>query len=452
MQGADTRAIADPKSALVRLLSNLTATEGAAPECLQNLQDSRLRALSTHHTQHTPAYRARLERANIRELDLSSLKSLPPIRRRDIQDEGAAFTSAQIPEQYKPLGKIKTSGSTGEPVELTKTAVNQLFWSAYTIRDHVWNHRNFMNRMTAIRANISTYLEGTSWGFPASQLFATGPAQGIPISTPVERQAELIDQFQPDILIVYPGNLAALLEIWNMRKRTPPPKFRHVKTIGETVSPELRRRTRETFGLAIEDNYSSQEAGPIAIQCPEGGLYHIMGEALIVEVLDENDAPCKAGKTGRVVITDLHNFAAPLIRYDIGDIAEAGPACSCGKTLPTLKRVLGRERNLVQHRNGDRHWPLVGFHRFAEVAAVQQYQFIQHSLDEIEIRIVTRQTLTPAQEIALIDICSSALGKDFSYRLSRFREWLPKAANGKFEEFICRIDQPAARNSSTAAL
>ena len=177
-----------------------------------------------------------------------------------------------------------------------------------------------------------------------------------------------------------------------------------------------------------------------------------MAEALVVEILDNNNAPCKPGQTGRVVITDLHNFAAPLIRYDIGDIAEVGPACTCGKTLPTLTRILGRERNLVQHRNGDRHWPLVGFHRFAEVAPVLQYQFIQHSLDEIEFRVVTRQALSPEQEIALIGICSSALGKDFRYRLSQFREWLPKPANGKFEEFICRVDQSAARNSSTAAL
>lgn len=314
-----------------------------------------------------------------------------------------------------------------------------MFWSAFTIRDHAWNHRNFLGRLSAIRANLSSYVEWNTWGLPVSPLFKTGPAQGIPITTPVERQAELIDTFRPDILLVYPSNLGALLDTWSNGGPAHAPHLKHLKTIGETVSPELRTRTREILGLEIEDNYSSQEAGPIAIQCPEGGLYHIMSEALIVEILDENDTPCSTGTSGRVIITDLHNYAAPLVRYDIGDIAEVGPSCTCGRTLPTLKRILGRERNLVRHRNGDRHWPLVGFHRFADVAPVQQYQFIQHSLDEIEFRVVVREPLTPIQQDQLIAICSSALGSDFQFRITRFCDWLPKGTNGKFEEFVCRI-------------
>jgi phenylacetate-CoA ligase len=54
------------------------------------------------------------------------------------------------------------------------------------------------------------------------------------------------------------------------------------------------------------------------------------------------------------VVTPLHNFAMPLIRYAIGDYAEAGPPCACGRGLPVLARILGRARNLLTLPHGER--------------------------------------------------------------------------------------------------
>jgi phenylacetate-CoA ligase len=245
-------------------------------------------------------------------------------------------------------------------------------------------------------------------------------------------------RFRPELLIVYPNNLAAFLTIWE-KEGCDLKALRHIKTIGETVHAELRARTKKITGLEIEDNYSSQEAGTIAIQCPASGLYHSMSEALIVEVLSDRGKPCTEGEIGRVVVSDLLNLATPLIRYDIGDYAEIGPPCPCGRGLPTLKRILGRERNLVRLPDGSRHWPLVGFHYFDTVAPVRQYQLIQTALDEIEFKVVTDQEISPDQEQRLITIAQQALNYPFKMKVIQFRERLPLGPNGKFEEFICRI-------------
>ena len=109
-------------------------------------------------------------------------------------------------------------------------------------------------------------------------------------------------------------------------------------------------------------------------------------------------APAASAMTGRVIVTDLLNFATPLVRYDIRDYAEVGGACPCGRGLPTLKRILGRERNLVIKPDGTRNWPLVGFHQFRDIAPIQQYQFIQHDLETIEVRLVSEAPLSKAQE------------------------------------------------------
>jgi phenylacetate-CoA ligase len=333
---------------------------------------------------------------------------------------------------------VKTSGSTGEPVAVERTALNHLFWSAFNIRDHLWNRRPFSARLSAIRANIGALTLSDDWGHPVSLIYETGQAQGFPINTPIRQQVEWLWQFQPGILLVYPNNLKGLLDAWKSDPSRQPP-LKHVRTLGETVSGELRRMTQEQCGVPIEDNYSSQEVGTIAIQCPASGLYHIMAEALVVEVLDENNEPCREGQPGRVVITDLMNYANPLIRYDIGDYAIPGPSCPCGRTLPTLKTILGRERNLMRLPGGEKCWPLVGFHRFEEVAPIQQYQFIQHTLEDIEFKTVTRRELSPEQQAALIDIAQAALGPSFRISITQSRTPLKNPANGKFEEFVCRI-------------
>ncbi len=78
-----------------------------------------------------------------------------------------------------------------------------------------------------------------------------------------------------------------------------------------------------------------------------------MAETHIVEVLDEAGRPCRPGETGRVVITDLANFATPIIRYEIGDYAEVGRAeAFAGAASRCCNRILGRQRNLIMLPDG----------------------------------------------------------------------------------------------------
>jgi phenylacetate-CoA ligase len=426
---------------LSTLLDNLSRTERLPASGIRAMQSPRLQALLQHHASHTPSFSERQTKAGVPELPadpFEALASLPPLRRADIQSAGAGFRATRLPRAHQPTGSVKTSGSTGEPVAVERTALNHLFWSAFNIRDHLWNRRPFSARLSAIRANIGALTLSDDWGHPVSLIYKTGQAQGFPINTPIRQQVEWLWQFQPEILLVYPNNLKGLLDTWKSDPSRQP-RLKHVRTLGETVSAELRSMTQQQCGVPIEDNYSSQEVGTIAIQCPASGLYHVMAEALIVEVLGEDNKPCREGQAGRVVVTDLMNYANPLIRYDIGDYAIPGPPCPCGRTLPTLKTILGRERNLMRLPGGEKCWPLVGFHRFDEVAPIRQYQFIQHTLEDIEFKTVTRDELTPEQQVALIAIAQAALGPSFQIRITQSRTSLNNATNGKFEEFVCRI-------------
>ena len=427
---------------LATLLARLEETQWLPRPQLAAAQGRQLAQVVAHHARHTPSFAARLQAAGVAAAQLDSperLPRLPTLRRSDVQAAGRNLYSRTVPPSHLPTGDTQTSGSTGEPVTIRRTAINRLFWAAFTLRDHAWHGRDVTARLTSIRPTIETYLEQPDWGFPAAVLHVTGAAQGIPSTVDIDRQLALIEKFQPATLIVFPTNLQAFVDHWERPGGAPPASLRHVRTVGETVPAELRARLAAATGLVLEDCYSSQEAGVIALQCPVSGLYHTMAESLIVEVLDEQGAPCADGEIGRVVVTDLHNVATPLIRSEIGDYAEAGGTCPCGRGLPTLRRIVGRQRNLLQRPDGTRHWPVVGYQGFRDVAPVQQFQVIQHSLQDIEVKVVTANELTAAQVESLAALARRARAWPNPVRITPLRERLPRSRSGKFEDFVSHL-------------
>lgn len=426
------------------LLKSLAETQYFSSEKLAEHGRIQLGVLAEYAAKHCQHFANRLARAGIKPSTLTlpgGLEKLDILRRRDIQSAGAALRCTVVPPRHMPLNKAETSGSTGEPVVVIRTALNRLFWMAMTMREHNWNTRDFSRRMSSVRANIPKLAYSDTWGPPASLLHQTGRSQGIPITADAAQQAVWIRQFDPAYLMHYPNSLASLAA-YVVQHEIKFPGLRQIRSIGETLSAHTKALAENAFGVPVIDTYSSNEVGVIALQCSASGLYHIMSENLIVEVLREDGSAAAEGEIGRVVITDLHNFATPLIRYDIGDYAELGGPCSCGRELPTLKRILGRERNLVRMPDGTTHWPLLGFAAFRDVAPLIQYQFVQHDLKTIEFRIVAERPLTAAEETALRGIAQEALGHKFNFKFVYYAEVIPRGRGGKFEEFICLINDP----------
>ncbi len=427
---------------IATLVVSLQASERLPLAAIEAGQGAQLGRLAAHHARHSPAFAARLAAAGMTAASLDSvegLRELPTLSRQALQAAGNAFFAAQVPTSHLPIAEVTTSGSTGEPVKMRKTEVGRLFWAACTIRDHLWHGRDFAGRLTSIRPT-NPNIEMENWGFPVADLFETGAAQAMPGTTGIDEQLANIDRFQPEHLLCFPSNLKALADRWAARPQGRPASIRHVRTIGAMLSVDLRQRLGALLGLPIEDNYSSQEAGIVALQCPQGELYHTMAESLVVEVLAEDGRACAEGETGRVVVTDLHNFAAPLLRYDIGDYAEVGGVCACGRTLPTFRHVLGRKRNLLVKADGSRFLPRAGFETFDQIAPIQQYQVIQHALDDIEFKLVSAAELSQAQEDALADTLRTALGFAGRIRVAQSRVRLPDSIAGKYEDFVCKID------------
>jgi len=429
-------------SQLIAALWQLEKTQWLDPQALRQRQSLQFVQMMHHARRYSPFYKKRLQDLGSKKkpLDNDSFLQIPLLTRADIQSHHDALLATKLPPNDAVAGTTETSGSTGQTVKVTKSRVNQLFFQAIGLREHFWHQRDFKGSIAVIRAGIEADKLGrsSSWGKPLSTLFETGPAHLLAINTPVREQVNWLNGIDPDYLMTYPTNLRELLkEAADGRLKLS--RLKQVRTIGEPLPEELREQCNQLLGVLIADVYSSQELGNIGDQCPHSGLYHVP-ETLMVEVLHTDGRPCRAGETGRLVITDLTNFAMPLIRYEIRDYAELGAQCPCGRGLPTLRRILGRQRNMLVLPNGDRYWPLTGFKKFKTIADIRQYQIIQQSLTDVDVHLVVSEPLTPGQQQKLTETIKDALGHPFNLHFTEHSTELPKTIGGKFEEFVCNVN------------
>jgi phenylacetate-CoA ligase len=84
----------------------------------------------------------------------------------------------------------------------------------------------------------------------------------------------------------------------------------------------------------------------------------------------------------------LNNLTTPLIRYDTGDLAViADKPCSCGRTLPTIKNIIGRKDAVIRTEEGY-EIPTVNFYTmFEDFQELERWQIVQQSLTEIDFRV-----------------------------------------------------------------
>ncbi|MBF0266642.1 MAG: phenylacetate--CoA ligase family protein, partial [Gammaproteobacteria bacterium] len=375
------------------------------------------------------------------ELSKENWLDLPILTRDEIQLTPTQFISNQIPPQHGQLNDINTSGSTGKSVQLKTTQITSLFWKVNTLRDHLWHKRDFRKSLAVIRLlntkDISQIHQSDNWGPSTSAITQTGPLYSLDIRNTIKQQVLFLQQYQPDYLLTYPSNAKALAEYYEQKSLTPP-DFSELRVFGESLSESSRMFCEKIFNTKLVDVYSCQEAGYLALQCPEHNHYHVQSESVYVEILNDHNLPCMPGEIGRVVISSLHNFATPIIRYELGDYAEVGNPCSCGRGLLVIKKILGRIRNMLTYPNGEKAWPVFGTKQFWDIARIKQFQFIQDSKDQITMNYVADKVLDSNAEMQLTKHIQTNLRYQFDI-VFQFQKNISKSNTGKFEDFISKV-------------
>jgi len=418
------------------LLYQMDQSQWWSPEERLVLQLRQLSVLLNHCLNHIPFYRSRLEGIfePAQDLTLVTFQRIPLMSRKDIQEFGEQLVCPIVPQSHLPRGKGRTSGSTGRSIEFEYTRITSLFYRALNLRFHLWHKWNFTGKLAAIRMPRTRENNGKTGSARAwMSTYKSGPFVELSAQTPIPEQVEWLEQERPAYLLTYPSNLLALAKFYQ-QTAAEPPGLRGIDTTGEAVSNELRHLCESVWGMQPKDIYSCMENGILALQCPEYATYHVQSDSVIVEVLNDDNLPCRPGEIGKVVVTDLHNFAMPFIRYEIGDYAEVGAACPCGRTLPTLNKILGRRRNMLILPSGDKLWPILPISEWSQLGPISQLQVLQNSIEEIEVRVVNSSLFSTAQKITLQSSVSEFFDNLFRIKLTMCEE-IERSPSGKFEDF-----------------
>lgn len=436
-------------SLLLALLYQLDQTQWLSPQALARHQGGQLRVLLQHAAATVPFYRERFAAAGIDPAAVGpeTIARLPAVQRAELQAAGEALKSTALPKSHGKCHDIVTSGSTGRPVNLLGTEVTALFWRAFVMREHFWHRRDLSGKLAAIRwarKGVAMAPEGArrdDWGPASGSVYPTGPAVLLNIASPLEAQLEWLLREQPDYLISFPSNLTALAG-YCLQAGIAIPNLKQVLTLGEMVGEPVRRAVRQAWQVPVVDSYSCEEAGYLATQCPDHEVYHVQSENVLLEVVDDDGRPCAPGEIGRVLVTSLNNFATPVIRYALGDYAEVGEPCACGRGLPVIRRIVGRERNRLLLPDGTSVFPYFGYYEdyLAITRAIKRYQLVQRAVGELECRLVALEPLTAEQEERIRQTMLRHLGHPLRISFTYHDELLP-GPTGKFEEFVSEVQR-----------
>lgn len=222
----------------------------------------------------------------------------------------------------------------------------------------------------------------------------------------------IIDYKQLQFIWGYPGSIYHLAKRANEMGWNRP--LQAVSTWGDSLYPAFRMVIENTFKCKVYDTYGCAEGFQVAAQC-EYGSYHIHALDVIVEYLDDLHQPVTEGQVGNLVITRLHPGPMPLIRYQVGDlgVSAASQTCACGRELPLMKSIQGRDADVVLTPSGNRlivHYFTGILEHFTEI---DSFQIEQDNLDHILVRILPNKEISSV----MIDRIIQALKEKGAYDL-----------------------------------
>ncbi len=438
-------------ASILSLVLQLEQSQWLPPEELERRQMAQLRRLVLHAQRNVRFYHDRLkpvaERIAKGPLTPEIWAEIPILTRADIQGAGKSLHSRALPRGHGKPGSTVTSGSTGEPIQVWHSDLFQRMWQAVTIRNHLWHQRDFRGALAMIRGRVGSqagYPDGSrsdNWGITAFAGIQTGPLLALDINCTPAQQVDWLVRNAPAYIITHPTNLQRLL-MYSLEAGIRIPGLREAQTVAEILTPEIRQLTRQAWGVPVVDMYTSRDIGYMALQCPQVEHYHVPSEVTRIEVLDESGRPCGPGQVGRVVATALHEFAMPLIRYQIGDHAEVGETCTCGRGLPVLRRILGRTQQMLTLPDGQKLWTIISESKlldFMKMAPIRQFQFVQKTLQAMEVRLAVERPLTEAEEAKIRAWVAATFGHPFEVSFAYFDE-IPLTREGKFFDFMSEVE------------
>ncbi len=390
-------------------LDGLLESQYWSQKALQALQDEKLRKLIRFAYEEVPYYRETFEARRLTPEDfrgVDDLQRLPVLNKRDLRDV-TKLTARRAPRStfYR-----RTSGSTGTPFKVLVDREASISEMALVYRFLLSIGYDWGDEIVQL------------WGAPVVGSGSIVPRIAEGMRQAVRRAVWNLNNFdtyksdtgatrkiaatltpgRPRVLRGYTSAIYSLaLEIIQRDMRV---GAKAVITTAEKLFGYQRKTIERAFGPILYDQYGCGESNSIAFECEQHHGLHVASEHVAVELLDADGG---SATTGRVVFTDLDNYAMPLIRYENGDLATwANGACACGRGSPMIKQVDGRQYELLEVPGGrkihggffDEIYIEMGF---GDRYLIEDLRVVQEAIDRYRLEFVMSGQLSHSDVAAL---------------------------------------------------
>jgi phenylacetate-CoA ligase len=371
------------------LLRRYEVSQWWDPARIRTAQEAALARLLRHAARRTEHYAALAREVGVdpARIEAADLEKLPHLTKADLTRLGPRLCAPRLPgtASWKTTG-----GSTGVPVRVRKNRYATACEQAASWRSYAWWGIHPGDRQARF------------WGTPLTKRMRL---RYRAIDWVLNRDRFSAFAFHREDLMGYFQRLSKSRPTWAygyasmlaqfgrfcLEEQLPLDRIgiRAVVSTSEVLAEADRELIGRAFGAPVWNEYGCGEVGAVLYQCSEGGL-HLMAENLLAELVPDptRDEP----EACRLILTDLHNYATPLIRYDVGDRVIPAPPCGCGRGLPNFARVFGRAYDFVVAADGSRfhgEFFLYALETGRELGLpIHRAQFEQISRERILLRVV----------------------------------------------------------------
>lgn len=401
---------------------------------LEEFRDEKLRRLIEHCYLHVPYYHRMMDERGLKPKDIQSatdLCKLPVLTKEIMRTNWNKLKAQNI--NYKNTVLVETGGSTGEPMKVLKSVEGGAWPDMCFQRGISWGGLEPGMKYVSLMGGSLGGSKKT-WREKMRRRFA-GQIALLAYDLRQDNVSEYVDVIRhsrSEFIVGYASVLCYLARMLSEHGDTL--NLKAAFTTSESLLPSWANSIRQAMNCKVYDYYGCGECNSLGFQCQEGNTYHISEEHVVLEVESETGQANFAG-TGQLLISDLDNYAMPLLRYRNGDYLTIGEgSCPCGRSLRLISKLEGRTSGFLLSATGQLVSGGICDFIMANVHSIDEFQVRQDALGHIRVLLVPRQKVTEA---------------DFIYIRNTFRYYLGETVDVE-TKLVASIPRTAAQKLQTA--
>lgn len=411
-------------------LRTLERTQFDPPEVIRARQLDALKKQLQHAWDTVPYYRAAWAKAGVHPSDVRELRDLeafPVLTKADIRRHNQALVSSAF--DIAQLREKRTSGSTGVPLTIYCDEPAMQWKTACTIRSDEWSGYRLGQRVAKV------------WGNPEYRHFGRKGRlrnyffdRAVYLDTlnlndaRIAEFARAIRRYRPGLVF---GHAHSLYLVACALKKSGVLNVRPNGIISTAMILHDWQRAviEEVFGRKVTNRYGCEEVSLIASECEEHSGLHVNADSLYTEVQSD----------GKLLVTDIVNRGMPLVRYQVGDVVvPSSRLCKCGRGLPLIERVEGRDADYVVTPAGTLISGISLTENFANlIPGTAQVQIVQESITQLQIRLVA-EDFGDAGRRKVAELVRDTFGESVTHEVELV-DAIPQEPSGKYRFCISKV-------------